>query len=107
MEANTRLVPVDLPNGVRVQVEATVLGDGLGFEAAVFDSKRFEGVIGAIEGIAQAVQAGLAKAAPDKASVELGLEVGVESGQLTALLVKGIGKANLKITLHWDGSKPS
>jgi hypothetical protein len=53
-------VPVDLPNGVRVQVETTVLGDGGGFESAGFDSNKFERVIGAIEGIAQAVQAGLA-----------------------------------------------
>lgn len=105
MDANTRLVPVQLPNGATAQVEATVL-TGDGFEATGFDSSKFEGVIGAIEGIAQAVQTGLAKVAPDKASVELGLEVGLESGQLTALLVKGTGKANLKITLVWERPKP-
>ncbi len=44
----------------------------------------------------------LARVKPTKASVELGLEIGVEAGQLTALLVKGTGKANLKITLQWD-----
>jgi hypothetical protein len=32
----------------------------------------------------------------------VGLGVGVEAGQLTALLVKGSGKANLKITLTWE-----
>jgi len=33
--------------------------------------------------------------------VEFGLEVALESGQLTAVLVKGSAKANLKITLEW------
>ena len=51
---------------------------------------------------ALAVQAALVKVKPAKASVELGLEVGLEAGQLTALLVKGSGKANLKITLTWE-----
>ena len=43
------------------------------------------------------------KVKPRKASVELGLEVGLESGHLTALLVKGTGTANLKLTLEWGG----
>lgn len=33
--------------------------------------------------------------------MEFGLEVALESGQLTAVLVKGSAKANLKITLEW------
>ncbi len=40
---------------------------------------------------------------PSKGSVEFGVEVGVEAGQLTALIVKGSGTANLKIALHWEG----
>jgi hypothetical protein len=39
---------------------------------------------------------------PHKASVEFGLEVALEAGQLTALLVKGSGTSNLKITLEWS-----
>jgi Trypsin-co-occurring domain 1 len=38
---------------------------------------------------------------PDKISVKVGIEVAVESGQLTALIVKGSGKANLEITMEW------
>ncbi|HJZ54195.1 MAG TPA: CU044_2847 family protein [Gemmataceae bacterium] len=99
MDPTTQLVTVTLPNGHPMQVEARPIDrlEGTGFEA-----KKFDGVIGAIEGIALAVQAALAKAKPAKASVELGLEVGVEAGQLTALLVKGGGKANLKVTLSWE-----
>jgi hypothetical protein len=99
MELNTRFVPVTLPYGQQVQVEAST-PDSL--EAARFEPNVFDGVIGAIEGVALAVQNALAKVRPAKASAELGLEVGVEGGQLIALLVKGSGKANLKITLTWE-----
>jgi hypothetical protein len=34
-------------------------------------------------------------------TTEFGVEFGYESGQLTALIVKGTGKANLKITMEW------
>lgn len=99
MESTSRIVPVTLPNGQIVQVEATAHE---ALEAVGFEAKKFDGVIGAIEGIAMAVQQALAKVKPAKATVEVGLEVGVESGQLTALLVKGSGKANLKVSLTWE-----
>ena len=101
MDAETRIVSVILPNGetLLVETEARQTLESTGFAAA-----KFEGVIDAIEGIALGVQSALAKVKPSKASVELGLEIGVEAGQLTALLVKGTGKANLKITLQWEYS---
>jgi hypothetical protein len=40
---------------------------------------------------------------PKKATVEFGVEVTVKSGKLTALIVEGEGKGNLKITLEWGG----
>jgi hypothetical protein len=30
------------------------------------------------------------------------MELAIESGQLTAIIVKGSGKANLEITLEWE-----
>ncbi len=99
MDTTSRIVPVALPNGHIMQVEATTHES---LEAVGFEAKTFDGVIGAIEGIAMAVQQALVKVKPKKATVELGLEVGVEAGQLTALLVKGSGKANLKISLTWE-----
>lgn len=44
----------------------------------------------------------LQKVKPKKASVKFGMEMALESGQLTALVVKGSGKANLEITLEWE-----
>lgn len=98
MDPRTEIVPVHLPNGAIIQVEATVLG---GEEKVTFKELPFGEVLTAIEGIAQSLVATLEKVKPQEASVELGLEIGIESGKLTALLVKGSGKANLKVTLKW------
>jgi Trypsin-co-occurring domain 1 len=45
----------------------------------------------------------LEAAKPEKATVEFGIDVGVESGQLTSMLVKGTGTATIKVTLEWTG----
>jgi len=50
----------------------------------------------------EAIKEAQRESQPDKISVKLGLEISVESGQLTALFVKGAGKANLEITMEWS-----
>src|SRR5262245_15525845 len=99
VDPTTQTIPVTLPNGARLHVEAAVLSTPA-LESAGFPAANFDGVIAAIDRIATAVHAALKNASPTKASVEIGLELALESGQLTALLVKGSGKANLKITLQ-------
>ena len=98
METRTEIIKTELANGGTLHIQATILG---GEEEVVFALPSFEGVTHAIEGIAQSVVSTLEKVKPQKASVEFGLEVALESGQLTALLVKGSGTSNLKITLEW------
>ena len=66
-----------------------------------FKLLSFEAVTDTIEGTASSLQTALQKIKPKKASVEFGLEIGVESGALTTLLVKGSGTATLNITLEW------
>lgn len=95
----TEIVRVQLGDKRIVQVEARAPEGDRDVSFGVMD---FSGVTDAIESIAQDLQAVLVKVKPKKASVEFGLEVGVESGKLTALLVKGTGKANLKVTLTWE-----
>jgi hypothetical protein len=56
-------------------------------------------------GITNALGAGLHKVKPDKVTLELGCEIGVAAGQLTAVLVKGTAKANIKVTLEWSPEK--
>jgi NTP-dependent ternary system trypsin peptidase co-occuring protein len=95
-------VKVKLPNGADIRVEVTPIPGGEGAVSFAPGMPDFQPLIDAIEGIATAVNAALQRVKPQQASVELGLEVGVEAGKLTALLVQGSGKANLKVTLSWQ-----
>jgi hypothetical protein len=98
MEPRTEIIKTELDNGTIVHIQATALG---GEEEVAFTFPSFKEVTNAIEGIAVAVTNSLQKVKLQKASVEFGLEVALEAGQLTALLVKGTGTSNLKITLEW------
>lgn len=94
----TERVPVQLPNGVVAKIEVTQTGR----EDVGFDVKQFQPVADAIEGIVQMIAAPIQKVKPRKATVKFGLELAIESGQLTAVIVKGSGKANLEISLEWE-----
>jgi Trypsin-co-occurring domain 1 len=108
------LVMADLGGGRVIQVEARTTGDPARLtgdpEKAVglLDKMRkgeplsFDGVTNSIEAIADRVTAAFEHVKPDKASVEFGIDIGVESGGLTGLLAKGTGSATLKITLEWE-----
>lgn len=98
METRTEIIKAELTNGTIVHIQATTLG---GEEEVAFTLPSFKGITDAIEGIAESVVTTLQKVKPRKASVEFGLEIALEAGQLTALLVKGSGTSNLTITLEW------
>lgn len=91
-------IPVQLPNGAIVKVEVASTGK----EDVGFDVKKFQPVADAIEGILQMIAAPIQKAKPKKASVKFGMELALESGQLTAIIVNGSGKGNLEILLEWE-----
>src|SRR2546426_10031477 len=97
-ERRTKIVEAKLEGGQIIRIQATSLG---GQERVGIDLPSFKEVTDAVEGIAQSVMTTLAKVKPRKATVEFGLEIGLESGKLTAIIVKGSGTANLKITMEW------
>jgi hypothetical protein len=97
-ESRGSTVPVELPNGAIVQVEVASTGR----EDVAFDVKQFQPVADAIEGVVQMIAAPIQKVKPKKATVKFGMELAIESGQLTAVIVKGSGKGNLEITLEWE-----
>ena len=97
-ESRSETVPVQLPNGAIVRVEVT----NTGREDVGFDAKQFQPVADAIEGVVQMIAAPIQKVRPKKATVKFGMELAIEAGQLTAIIVKGSGKANLEITLEWE-----
>jgi hypothetical protein len=61
----------------------------------------FSEVTDAIRAVAYSVKAAIDAIAPERASVEFGVQVAVKSGRLTGLLVEGSGQASLKVTLGW------
>lgn len=102
-ESRSDTVPVQLPNGAIVKFEVTQTGR----EDVSFDPKQFQPVAEAIEGVVEMIATPLRKVRPKKVSVKFGMELTIESGQLTAIIVKGSGKANLEITLEWEQSSPA
>lgn len=100
-ESRTQVVPLTLADGKTIQVEATALG-GSEDVADITKALSLEQVTDTIQGIAQSVHSTLRSINPDKATVEFGIQVALESGTLTALLVKGTGTANLKVSLEWS-----
>ena len=87
-----------------IKVRATVLDGGQNV-ANVSELIQFKEVTDMIEKIADATMETLKKVKPDKASVEFGIEIAIEAGVATALIVKGSGTGNLKITLEWGKDK--
>jgi NTP-dependent ternary system trypsin peptidase co-occuring protein len=77
-------------------------GNRLGGEEDIsFRLPEFREVMDSIEQIAATLSEMMKRVKPSKAAVEFGIEIAAESGGLTALLVKGTGKANLVLKLEW------
>jgi hypothetical protein len=100
MASRTELVKVKTASGKTIGVEAMLIG---GEEDVAAGMLSFDGVADALDEISRTIVKALDSAKPKKATVEFGLEVALESGKLTAMLVKGSGTASLKVTLEWEG----
>ena len=99
--SQTKIVPFQLADGTVINVEITPIGEQpVSAESRIF-SKATNVVKSIAEDVAGTLQEVNEKVKPDKFSVKLGLQIGVESGELTALIVKGTGTANLEITMEW------
>lgn len=94
--------PVTLPDGGTRRVFVEVVSRGGREQVGLLDSIPFDQVMEILSNIASGIGDTLEKAKPKKAAVELGVEFGVEAGQLVALIARGTGKANLKISLEWE-----
>jgi hypothetical protein len=97
MELQTRIISVELADGTNVRVEATPIGE----RKINFQTRPFNEVTVAIESLTKEIAEALHKVKPDRASVKFGIDIGIESGKLIPLLVKGTSTANIEITLEW------
>lgn len=102
MDSTTEIIQVQLSDGTIINVEATPIGEQ---DVASPANRAFREITDSIKSITTELAETLKEinqsVQPDKISIKLGLEIAVESGQLTALIVKGAGKANLEITMEW------
>jgi hypothetical protein len=87
-ESRSDTVPVHLSKGAIVKVEVA----GTRREDVGFDVKQFQPIANAIEVVVQMIAAPIQKVKPKRAMVKFGIELTIESGQLTAVTVKGSGK---------------
>lgn len=83
-----------------------VLDRGGREEVGLLDGIPFEQITDLLGEVALHLGNTLRRARPSKASIELGLEFGLENGQLVALIARGSGKANLKIAMEWEQTAP-
>jgi hypothetical protein len=98
------VVKADLGDGRLIQVEVQTTGDPER-DVGIRDVLSFEGVVDTIEALTENLMRALRRARPDKATLEFGIDIGVEAGALTALVVKGTGTATVKITLEWAAGR--
>lgn len=92
--------PIHLEDGTKAYLE--VIPRGGREEVGLLEAIPFDRVVETLGQIANGVGAAIEKAQPRKAIVEIGVEFGLEAGELVALIARGTGKANLKVTLEWD-----
>ena len=89
------MIPLKTEKGLTIYVES------LPGEEQVSMS-QWEEFIAPIEPVVKSIRDMLGRVKPQKASVEFGIQLGLESGKLTACIVKGSTAANLKIILEWS-----
>lgn len=100
MDIGRTRIPVTLDNGAVAKFEVSQSGK----QEVSLRSFSFSEISEVLEGVSESIKASVEKVKPQKVSVTFGIEVGIESGKLTAIIVKGASTANLEITLEWDNS---
>jgi hypothetical protein len=95
-----RVIPVVLADGSRFQIEVRQAG---GYEqVGALENLPFEIVSEALESLGRSLASAVEKVAPSKASIEFGMEVGLEAGKLTALVCQGKTTANFTVKFEWE-----
>ena len=93
-------VDVTLPNG-EVLALPQAPGAGAGQVSDVMSPVQLDRLGRIVEGLIQVMTPVARSALPNKTSVEIGLELKVESGKLTAYLVGASAQAAVKVTMEW------
>ncbi|MBE9210692.1 hypothetical protein IQ244_30155 [Nostoc sp. LEGE 06077] len=98
MEIQSKIITVELADGTNIKIEATPIGD----RKPNIQVRQFSEFTTPLEALITEIAESLNKVKPDKASIKFGIDIGIESGKLTPVLVKGNDAGNLEITLEWN-----
>ena len=104
---NKERILLELANGETVLIEANIPPQkGMVERSEVLKKLKFDEVKRTVrtctQGFVDTFNSFADDVKPNSASVEFGVEVGVESGQLTSYIVDASGKASFKVTLEWE-----
>jgi hypothetical protein len=95
-----QLIPVTLGDDITIVVAAEPVGQVLVADTDVVG--RLDRVASSIERVSREMLEAAKRAAPSKATVELGFTLALEQGQLVALFGKAKGEASVTVTLEWE-----
>ncbi|MEU5462714.1 CU044_2847 family protein [Streptomyces althioticus] len=105
MNETQQVIEACLPDGTLISILA-VSPDGR--NAAQDISARglpnLDDVRSAITGMASLARDAVEAVRPDSATVEFGVDVKIEAGKLSGLIVSGAANATLKVTLNWQSN---
>ena len=93
-----RTVPLEV-DGATMLVVAEQVGPELVSDDDVV--AKLGAVTGSVERVSAQMLGAVKRAAPDKATIELGFSLAIEQGQLVALFGKAKGQASITVTLEW------
>ncbi len=107
MSLETEIISITLSDNTTIKAVTTTLDTpGKPKLVASNDSKfNIANISETITTLAEDLGEVFKKSKATKASIEFGIVIGVESGNFTALLVKGTSTANLKVSLEWEIEK--
>lgn len=99
----TKNVQIKMSDDSLIYIEVTKIGDQPVSSNKDVKLKDVTDQIAKIgKDLAQSIKSISEDLKPDEVGLEVGLDVAVESGRLTSVLVKGTSKANFKISMKWN-----
>jgi hypothetical protein len=97
-ERQVERIPVDVGDGVVIQVEVSQTGQ----EEVWGEALSFEHFTQGLEKIVRGLYAPIQAVRPTKASIQFGVELDIGKNGLIATLVQGSGTASVEIVLEWE-----
>ncbi|MFD4655792.1 CU044_2847 family protein [Kitasatospora sp. NPDC058444] len=97
---------VDLGDGTTILVLArTADGSEAGpTDVGLRQAMSFTAVAGAVRRLSSELHDAVRAARPDEVEIEFGLELGIKSSRLLAVLADGESKATFQVRLKWTGN---